>query len=158
MVFPSNANVGKDGTSFLLSHHTHYLHHFHHPSQTNKHTRTHTHTHPQQTSPLLLFLHPSVDPEHRRNIRTSIAAINHKQPQLLAYRHRERHSNPEQTTVRTHPTMVSPQLIAKINLGVHAFQGLWSIVIMGIVIASMLAKGSAGSPARFMFAMVSSDL
>jgi hypothetical protein len=51
--------------------------------------------------------------------------------------------------------MVSNQLIAKINVGVHGFQALWSVVVMGVIIASMVVKGSASGAARFMFALVS---
>ena len=51
--------------------------------------------------------------------------------------------------------MLSNQLIAKINVGLHGFQALWSVVVMGVIAASMLAEGRAGGPARFMFALVS---
>ncbi|KAI5790291.1 hypothetical protein EDC01DRAFT_121926 [Geopyxis carbonaria] len=49
--------------------------------------------------------------------------------------------------------MVNVGVMKKANLGLHGFQALWSIVVMGVISASMLAEGRAGSSAKFMFTM-----
>ena len=51
--------------------------------------------------------------------------------------------------------MVNASVMMKANIGLHGFQGIWSVVIMGVVGTGMAASGSASGAARFMFAMVS---
>ena len=49
-------------------------------------------------------------------------------------------------------------ILAKANLALHIVQAVWSVVVMGVVIASMSAKGPASGAAKYMFAMVSFPL
>lgn len=49
-------------------------------------------------------------------------------------------------------------VLAKANLALHIVQAVWSVVVMGVVIASMSAKGPASGAAKYMFAMVSFPL
>lgn len=49
--------------------------------------------------------------------------------------------------------MVNTQLMQKVDLGLHALQGVWGIVVMGVISASMLQEGPASGAAKFMFAM-----
>ncbi|KAI5854712.1 hypothetical protein BZA05DRAFT_248037 [Tricharina praecox] len=49
--------------------------------------------------------------------------------------------------------MVNHTIMMNAMIGLHAFHGVWSIVIMGVIGASMTQTGSASGAARFMFAM-----
>ena len=51
--------------------------------------------------------------------------------------------------------MVNASVMLKANIGLHCFQGIWSIVVMGVVGTGMAADGPASGAARFMFTMVS---
>lgn len=54
--------------------------------------------------------------------------------------------------------MVNAAILAKGNLALHIVQAVWSVVVMGVVIASLSANGPASGAAKYMFAMVSFPL
>ncbi|TGZ77882.1 hypothetical protein EX30DRAFT_398276 [Ascodesmis nigricans] len=49
--------------------------------------------------------------------------------------------------------MVNTRLLQKASIGMHIAQMLFSVVVMGVMAASMLQDGRASGPARFMFAL-----
>jgi hypothetical protein len=49
--------------------------------------------------------------------------------------------------------MVNAAILVKANLALHIIQALWSVVVMGVVIASMSAKGPASGAIKYMFTM-----
>jgi hypothetical protein len=51
--------------------------------------------------------------------------------------------------------MVNNGVMMKAFLGIHAFQAVWSVVIMGVIGTGMLQSGPTSSAAKFMFALVS---
>jgi hypothetical protein len=51
--------------------------------------------------------------------------------------------------------MVNNAVMMKAFLGIHAFQAVWSIVIMGVLGTGMLQSGPTSGAAKFMFALVS---
>jgi len=53
---------------------------------------------------------------------------------------------------------VNAAILAKANLALHIVQAVWSVVVMGVVIASMAAKGPASGAIKYMFTMVNFPL
>lgn len=51
--------------------------------------------------------------------------------------------------------MVVASHLMKANIGLHGFQGLWSVVLMGVIGVGMVHPGSAGGAPKFLFALVS---
>ena len=51
--------------------------------------------------------------------------------------------------------MVNAAVLKKANLILHGVQGVWSVVIMGVIATGMTQSGPASGAARFIFTMVS---
>lgn len=51
--------------------------------------------------------------------------------------------------------MVNVAVLKKANMVLHIIQALWTVVLMGVLISSLLQTGPASSAATYMFVMVS---
>lgn len=51
--------------------------------------------------------------------------------------------------------MVNVGILKKANMIIHVVQAIWAVVLMGILMASLVADGPASGAAKYMFTMVS---